>query len=287
MEKRLKAIEELKMEQEESIMIKKDMDRKLFLALECLKCEDYAICFLLSTRMASHNYMASAKSVSLYCISSGVSQSAIAALFCKINFGQKQFSTCCFGLTQPCFIDKFRRMTWSVRSSLNDSNFSLSTSNVQFSLGKANTTIYCQRIQEAITRQQAVPTPLLYRNPVLSLSSGHKVYRKSMATSPSKAVLGDVYDDDLVSSCSNGVDFTKPARVVLLLSNLSRGAEARRRQGPHDKHNSEDGGGLEEPAVEQTKSRKTPAQGRSCNWWVGDFEHDDQMKMTVPERAWE
>ncbi|XLU34984.1 hypothetical protein S245_071050, partial [Arachis hypogaea] len=92
-------------------------------------CEDYAICFLLSTRMASHNYMASAKSVSLYCISSGVSQSAIAALFCKINFGQKQFSTCCFGLTQPCFIDKFRRMTWSVRSSLNDSNFSLSTSN--------------------------------------------------------------------------------------------------------------------------------------------------------------
>ncbi|XP_015964046.1 probable protein phosphatase 2C 80 [Arachis duranensis] len=80
-------------------------------------------------------------------------------------------------------------------------------------LSKVNTTIYCQRIQEAITRQQAVPTPLLHRNPVLSLSSGHKVYRKSMATSPSKAVLGDVYVDDLVSSCSSGVDFTKPAGV--------------------------------------------------------------------------
>ncbi|KAL1331310.1 ycf20-like protein isoform X2 [Arachis ipaensis] len=79
--------------------------------------------------MASHNYMASAKSVSLHCISSGVSQSAIAALFCKINFGQKQFSTCCFGFTQPCLIDKFRRMTWSIRSSLNDSGFSPSTSN--------------------------------------------------------------------------------------------------------------------------------------------------------------
>ncbi|XLS94532.1 hypothetical protein HN51_070540 [Arachis hypogaea] len=46
-------------------------------ALFPLMCEDYAICFLLSTRMESHNYMASAKSVSLYCISSGVSQSAI------------------------------------------------------------------------------------------------------------------------------------------------------------------------------------------------------------------
>ncbi|XLS93848.1 hypothetical protein HN51_069856 [Arachis hypogaea] len=80
-------------------------------------------------------------------------------------------------------------------------------------LSKVNTTIYCQRIQEAITRPQAVPTPLLYRNPVLSLSSGNKVYRKSMATSPSKSVLGDVYVDDLVSSCSSGVDFTKPAGV--------------------------------------------------------------------------
>ena len=78
-------------------------------------------------------------------------------------------------------------------------------------LSKLNTTIYC-RIQGAITRQQAVPTSL-YRNPALSLSSGHTVCRKPMATSPSKAVLGDVYVDDLVSSCGSGVDFTKPAGV--------------------------------------------------------------------------
>ncbi|RYR67885.1 hypothetical protein Ahy_A03g014337 isoform G [Arachis hypogaea] len=47
---------------------------------------------------------------------------------------------------------------------------------------------------------------------ILSIT-GNKVYRKSMATSPSKAMLGDVYVDDLVSSCSSGVDFTKPAGV--------------------------------------------------------------------------
>ncbi|RYQ85086.1 hypothetical protein Ahy_B10g104597 isoform B [Arachis hypogaea] len=149
MEKRLKAIEELKMEQEESIMIKKDMDRKEFLNLPLL-----------------HSFVKSisARSNSLLAVSVSL-------------------------------------------------NLVLLTSSDAIWHSKANTTIYCQRIQEAITRQQAVPTPLLYRNPVLSLSSGHKVYRKSMATSPSKAVLGDVYDDDLVSSCSNGVDFTKPARV--------------------------------------------------------------------------
>ncbi|KAJ0040908.1 hypothetical protein Pint_28242 [Pistacia integerrima] len=37
--------------------------------------------------------------------------------------------------------------------------------------------------------------------------------RSSMAASGTKVVFGDVYIDDLVSCCSNGLDFTKPSSV--------------------------------------------------------------------------
>ncbi|GAV69511.1 SpoIIE domain-containing protein [Cephalotus follicularis] len=41
----------------------------------------------------------------------------------------------------------------------------------------------------------------------------HCCNRQSMAVSGSKAVFGDVYIDDLVTSCSNGLDFTKHTGV--------------------------------------------------------------------------
>lgn len=80
-------------------------------------------------------------------------------------------------------------------------------------LPRLNATIYCP-----ITRQQGVQTSL-YRNSVLSLFSLHSTshcsssHTKSMATSTSNAVLGDVYVDDLVSNCGGVLDFTKPAGV--------------------------------------------------------------------------
>ncbi|XP_027908078.1 uncharacterized protein ycf20 isoform X1 [Vigna unguiculata] len=48
--------------------------------------------------------------------------------FYKTTFGQKQCSPC-FRFAQPCLIVNFKRMTWSVRNSLNDSSVSSSTSN--------------------------------------------------------------------------------------------------------------------------------------------------------------
>lgn len=61
-----------------------------------------------------------------------------------------------------------------------------------------------------------VPTTPLYRrnSPALSVSSLHsnlKFNRISMATSASNAVLGDVYVDDLVSSCGGVLNLSKPA----------------------------------------------------------------------------
>ncbi|XP_017409726.1 uncharacterized protein ycf20 isoform X2 [Vigna angularis] len=44
------------------------------------------------------------------------------------TIGQKQCSPC-FRIAQHCLIVNFKRMTWSVRNSLNDSSFSSSTSN--------------------------------------------------------------------------------------------------------------------------------------------------------------
>lgn len=83
---------------------------------------------------------------------------------------------------------------------------------------RVNAPIYC-RIQEAITRQQGVPTSL-YRNnnPVRSLCSLCSTYcssshRKPMASSSSNAMLGDVYVDELISSCNGIQDLTKPAGV--------------------------------------------------------------------------
>lgn len=45
----------------------------------------------------------------------------------------------------------------------------------------------------------------------LSLSCSRK--GKSMAASSSKSVFGDVYVDDVITSCGNALDFTKPSGV--------------------------------------------------------------------------
>ncbi|KAJ0097584.1 hypothetical protein Patl1_28890 [Pistacia atlantica] len=58
---------------------------------------------------------------------------------------------------------------------------------------------------------------LPYSIRLLSETSGFNLSgpceRSSMAASGTKAVFGDVYIDDLVSCCSNGLDFTKPSSV--------------------------------------------------------------------------
>ncbi|XP_061355914.1 uncharacterized protein ycf20 [Gastrolobium bilobum] len=85
---------------------------------------------LFATRMTSSNYMTSAKVISFDYISSGVSKAGLAAIFFKTTFGQKQCSTCLsFSFPQPCLNVNFKRMAWSVRSSIDDSSFSPSTSN--------------------------------------------------------------------------------------------------------------------------------------------------------------
>lgn len=86
-------------------------------------------------------------------------------------------------------------------------------------LSRLNSTICCS-IQEAIARRQGVATSLYRNQPALSLSSlystsssSRTLDRKSMATSPSNAVLGDVYVDDLISSCGSVLDLTNKAGV--------------------------------------------------------------------------
>ncbi|CAJ2646359.1 unnamed protein product [Trifolium pratense] len=93
-------------------------------------------------------------------------------------------------------------------------------------LSKVNASINC-RIHQIIRKQHRVPITRL-NNPVLSLSplstsaflsnssncySSNKVGRKSMASSSSNAMFGDVYVDDLISSYSGVQDFTKHAGV--------------------------------------------------------------------------
>ncbi|XP_061342359.1 probable protein phosphatase 2C 80 [Gastrolobium bilobum] len=94
-------------------------------------------------------------------------------------------------------------------------------------LSRLNATVY-HRFREAITQQQGVPTSLYRNNLSLCLSSmystsflpgsthcfsSHRLIRKSMATSPFNAVLGDVYVDDFISSCGSVLGFTKPSGV--------------------------------------------------------------------------
>lgn len=93
-------------------------------------------------------------------------------------------------------------------------------------LSKFNAIIYCS-FRYAITQQQGVP-PLLYRNSSQSFSSLRStsflsdtslsssirtLINKSMAASTSKAVLGDVCIDGIISSRSTTVDFKKPGAV--------------------------------------------------------------------------
>ncbi|KAG5053828.1 hypothetical protein JHK85_006338 [Glycine max] len=79
--------------------------------------------------MRSSSCMTSAQVKSLDYVGSGVSKVALAAFFYKTTFCQKQCCPSFFSFGQPCLTFSFKRMTWSVRSSLNDSSFSPSTSN--------------------------------------------------------------------------------------------------------------------------------------------------------------
>ncbi|KAK7843526.1 probable protein phosphatase 2C 80 isoform X1 [Quercus suber] len=104
-------------------------------------------------------------------------------------------------------------------------------------LSKLNTTIY-SGFRRAIVQRQGGwqsslnlvlrPGNLLFRYSALSrslpystsliseafqFSKGRENKRKFMAASTSKAVLADVYVDDLISSCGNALDFTKPTGV--------------------------------------------------------------------------
>ncbi|KAJ1413608.1 hypothetical protein SESBI_19431 [Sesbania bispinosa] len=61
---------------------------------------------------------------------SGVSKVGLAALLYKTTSGMEQCSPCFSSIfAQPCLTVNFKRMTWPVRSSINDSSFSPSTSN--------------------------------------------------------------------------------------------------------------------------------------------------------------
>uniref|UniRef100_A0A0R0KLW2 Uncharacterized protein n=1 Tax=Glycine max TaxID=3847 RepID=A0A0R0KLW2_SOYBN len=84
---------------------------------------------LFATTMRSSSCMTSAQVKSLDYVGSGVSKVALAAFFYKTTFCQKQCCPSFFSFGQPCLTFSFKRMTWSVRSSLNDSSFSPSTSN--------------------------------------------------------------------------------------------------------------------------------------------------------------
>ncbi|CAL0306170.1 unnamed protein product [Lupinus luteus] len=78
--------------------------------------------------MISLSYMTSFKFISLDYITSGASKVGVAAFLYKTTSGQKQCSSC-FSFAQPCLIDNFKRMAWSVKSSIDDSSFSSPTSN--------------------------------------------------------------------------------------------------------------------------------------------------------------
>lgn len=102
---------------------------------------------------------------------------------------------------------------------------------------KLNTTIYSGFPRAAVQQQVGWrgsinfllrPGNLLFGNPVLprflpystslvsraaGFSPGRENKRKAMAASTSKALLGDVYVDDLITPCGNSLDFTKPTGV--------------------------------------------------------------------------
>ncbi|KEH29105.1 uncharacterized protein ycf20 [Medicago truncatula] len=70
------------------------------------------------------NCMTSAKFICLDYISSRVSEVGLAAFFYKTAFGQKLSPCFSFHFAQPCLVVGFKRTTWSVRSSIDDSSFS-------------------------------------------------------------------------------------------------------------------------------------------------------------------
>ncbi|XP_028790915.1 uncharacterized protein LOC114746802 isoform X2 [Neltuma alba] len=84
---------------------------------------------MIKTRMALSHYLTNIKCLSLGYVSSGVADVCLAPSFYKTTFDQKQWSICFFSYAQPCLTNNSKRMAWSVRSSVDDSSFTPSTSN--------------------------------------------------------------------------------------------------------------------------------------------------------------
>ncbi|XP_054806775.1 uncharacterized protein LOC129309285 isoform X2 [Prosopis cineraria] len=80
--------------------------------------------------MTLSNYLATIKFLSLDYVSCGAADAGLARSFCKTSFDQKQWSPCLFfSCGQPCLANNSKRMAWSIRSSIDDSSFTPSTSN--------------------------------------------------------------------------------------------------------------------------------------------------------------
>ncbi|KAL2337524.1 hypothetical protein Fmac_011970 [Flemingia macrophylla] len=84
---------------------------------------------LFAARMTSSSCITSAKVKPLDYFGSGASKVGIAVFFYKTRFCQKHCSPCLSSFPQQCLTVNFKRMTCSIRSSINDSSFSPSTSN--------------------------------------------------------------------------------------------------------------------------------------------------------------
>ncbi|KAI4356777.1 hypothetical protein L6164_000770 [Bauhinia variegata] len=82
---------------------------------------------VLATTMVS-NHMADAKFFSLDYFSSGVAPVGLAAFFYKKTFDQKHSPCFLSSSSRSCLVNNFKRMTWSIRSSINDSSFNSSSS---------------------------------------------------------------------------------------------------------------------------------------------------------------
>ncbi|KAK4263909.1 hypothetical protein QN277_029261 [Acacia crassicarpa] len=85
---------------------------------------------MVKTRMAISNYFANIKCLSLDSVNSGVANVGLASSFYKTTYDQKLRSLCfSFSCAQPCLTNNSKRMSWSIRSSIDDSSFTSSASN--------------------------------------------------------------------------------------------------------------------------------------------------------------
>lgn len=83
----------------------------------------------------------------------------------------------------------------------------------------------------------SLPYSTFLKTKASQFTLGQYSEKKSMAASTSKALLGDVYVDDLITSCGNALDFTKPNGVFYKSGNRSRCRKAslsfRSQKGPN------------------------------------------------------